>query len=372
LLFSACSKKQEKDAVKSITLEENDVSVQDDGAQGDLAEGNGTYDGSDDTAEGDSTYDDPDDIAEGDTYDDSDDIAEGDTYDGSDDIAEGDTYDGSDNTSEGDSTYDGSDDIAEGDTYDGSDDITENSLNQNDEINLDTTPSDKPKEDIQEESDTDSQSTSKKIIAIDAGHQSKGNSDKEPIGPGATTTKAKVSSGTSGVATGVAEYKLNLAISLKLKQELLDRGYEVYMIRETNDVDISNKERADMANQSGADIFLRIHADGSDNQDVNGASTLYPSRDNLYVDYLSDSSIALSKAVIDGICEDTGAKNRGAIARDDMSGINWCTIPVTIVEMGYMSNPKEDELMQTDDYQNKIVIGICDGIEEYYKNLESD
>ena len=205
-----------------------------------------------------------------------------------------------------------------------------------------------------------------KLIAIDAGHQSKGNNETEPIGPGSSTKKPKVSSGTRGIATNVPEYKLNLAIALKVKEELLDRGYEVYMIRETNDVNLSNRERATMANESGADLFIRIHADGSENTNVSGTSTLYPSKDNPYVSYLYKDSYALSKSIVDAICDRTGAKNRGAIARDDMSGINWCTIPVSIIEMGYMSNKKEDKLMQNEDYQDKMVQGICDGIDNYY------
>ncbi len=205
-----------------------------------------------------------------------------------------------------------------------------------------------------------------RMIAIDAGHQSKANNKKEPIGPGATVTKPKVSSGTKGIATGVPEYKLNLVIALKVKEELIQRGYEVFMIREKNEVNLSNRERAELANESGADLFIRIHADGSDNSEVSGTSTLYPSEDNPYVAELSEKSYALSKAIVDAMCKQTGAKNRGAIARDDMSGINWCEIPVSIIEMGYMSNKKEDKLMQTKKYQNKIVMGICDGIDDYY------
>ncbi|MGF7143579.1 N-acetylmuramoyl-L-alanine amidase [Anaerotaenia torta] len=212
----------------------------------------------------------------------------------------------------------------------------------------------------------------KRMIAIDAGHQGKGNSKKEPVGPGAKTKKAKVTSGTQGVATKVPEYKLTLVIALKVKEELINRGYDVFMIRETHDVDISNKERADMANESGADLFIRIHADGSENSSVSGTSTLYPSKDNPYVSHLSEDSYALSKAIVDSMCKLTKAKNRGAIARDDLSGINWCTIPVSVIEMGYMSNKKEDTLMQEEEYQDKLVQGICNGIDAYYEGKNRD
>lgn len=206
-----------------------------------------------------------------------------------------------------------------------------------------------------------------KIIAIDAGHQGKGNSEKEPIGPGASEMKAKVASGTQGTATGIPEYQLTLAVSLKLKQELIDRGYQVYMIRETNDVNISNAERAQMADKSGADIFVRVHANSLNDSSVQGALTMCQTSKNPYNGSLYSKSVSLSKAVVNGICNQTGFKNRGVQETDSMSGINWCNIPVTIVEMGFMSNADEDKKMATEEYRDKIVKGIADGIDAYYK-----
>lgn len=207
----------------------------------------------------------------------------------------------------------------------------------------------------------------KQLIAIDPGHQSRGNSNKEAVGPGSKTTKAKVASGTSGVSTRVPEYKLTLAVSLKLREELLKRGYDVVMTRDKNDVNISNKDRALLANKSGADICIRIHADGSSNRSVTGATTLYPSSRNPYVSNLSKASKRLANAVLTSYCEKTGIKNRGIVKRDDLTGTNWSKIPVIVLEMGFMSNPSQDKQMQDKSFQTKMVTGICNGIDRYYK-----
>ena len=78
------------------------------------------------------------------------------------------------------------------------------------------------------------------------------------------------------------------------------------------------------------------------------------------------ASQSLTNTLLNKFCATTGLLNKGVLLDDTMTGINWCTIPVTIIEMGFLSNPDEDCLMATDSFRTVMARGIADGIDAYF------
>ena len=205
------------------------------------------------------------------------------------------------------------------------------------------------------------------VICIDPGHQTKGDMSQEPVAPGSSEKKFKVSWGTQGVATKIPEYELTLSASKILKKDLEQMGFKVIMTRETNDVNITNSERAIFANDNNADLVIRIHADGSDDSSTTGASLHIPSQDSQYTSKIYPESNECAKLISLQMKQD-GFKVNSIYQRSDLTGFNWSKVPVVLVEMGFMSNPEEDQKMAETSYQEKMMKSVAEGAQSYFEN----
>jgi N-acetylmuramoyl-L-alanine amidase len=211
------------------------------------------------------------------------------------------------------------------------------------------------------------------VVVIDAGHQAQGDSSLEPIGPGSSSKKPRVSDGATGVVTHNPESKVNLEVALKLQKVLEAQGVKVVQVRTTQDVNISNSARAQVANKAAAAhpgtpvLFIRLHCDGISSSSANGLSTLIPEKNQWTGPILSESAKA-GRLVHAAALSATGASDRGVVTRADLSGFNWAKVPTVLVEMGFMSNATEDRKLGSADYQQKLAEGMGRGIVQYLKS----
>ena len=182
-----------------------------------------------------------------------------------------------------------------------------------------------------------------------------------PIDPTKKTVVVDAGHGGSrdgAVYEGIKEKDLTLAMSKKLEALLLAQGYNVVMTR-TTDVYMDLYDRADIANDVGADIFVSIHANAYEDPEIYGAMTYYhPS---------SGRGKRLAQAIQAPMCQVAGAKDKGV--RDaDFVVLRETDMCAVLVETGFMTNHNELMLLNDSDYQDKLVKGICEGIVRYLNN----
>ena len=200
------------------------------------------------------------------------------------------------------------------------------------------------------------------VIVIDPGHDLRANPATEPIGPGSSTHKIKDGGGTHGVVSGLTEAELNLKVALRLRSLLEAAGVLVVMTRtRTAGTSVGNVARARIANEAGAALFLRIHADGSTDPSARGTHTLYPALRRGWTDDFYPASKRAATIVQSELVRALGFPDRGLQERSDFTGFNWADAPVILVEMGFMTNPTEDRLLATNAYQRRAAVGLCRG-----------
>lgn len=206
------------------------------------------------------------------------------------------------------------------------------------------------------------------VICIDPGHALNSDPTMEPIGPGAAELKVRDPGGTSGAVSGVREPVVTLAIAIELKRLLEQEGATVVMTREGDTYHGGNRERAGVANRAGADLFIRIHCDGSGNPAIHGASTLYPELIPGWTDDIHAQSLQAAEAVQAALAGGLGVPDLGAVPRSDMTGFNWADVPAILVEAGFMSNAEEDLRLNDPAYQQQAARALSEGIKAYIRS----
>lgn len=198
------------------------------------------------------------------------------------------------------------------------------------------------------------------VICLDPGHGVTSASGQERVSPLSQETKAAYVSGAAG--NSQTEEEVNLAVAQLTRAGLEQLGAQVVMTRQTNEATVSNIERAQIANNAGADLCVRIHADGSEDSSVFGMSMQVPAGGLLGTPEIEQPSARAAEIILEEVTAATGARSRGLAPRSDLTGFNWSEVPCVLLEMGFLSNPQEDALLATDEYRQQIASGIVSGV----------
>jgi N-acetylmuramoyl-L-alanine amidase len=199
------------------------------------------------------------------------------------------------------------------------------------------------------------------LICLDPGHGTPAaiGRQTEPIGPGSAVRKIKDGGGAPGEAA------VALAIGLKTRTLLRKDGLRVAMTRTGPTYVGGNIDRARFCNVRHAALMIRIHADGSSNTALHGVQMLYPAFHKGWTDDIYAQSLRAARLVLSAVVSATGGTNLGLQARGDLTGFNWANVPAILIECGFMTNPRERSLLQSNAYQWKIARGLVTGTEAY-------
>lgn len=209
---------------------------------------------------------------------------------------------------------------------------------------------DKEKEKIDEEDLKDLPGLKGKHIVIDPGH---GGGDAGAIGP-----------------TGVMEKSVTLRVSLELQKLLEEEGATVTMTRET-DKPVSPKgdsasaieelqARCDVANKNSANVFISIHADSFTNPDARGSTGYYYGKSD------TDDGQRLADLLRRGLCEQIKTPSRGT-KPCNFYVVRHTDMPATLIELAFISNPEEEQILDSKEGIKKAALGLLNGLKEYFE-----
>ena len=183
--------------------------------------------------------------------------------------------------------------------------------------------------------------------------------------------KTKMTAGAIGVSSGNFEYDVTMSVANYLNAELVKRGYTVFLSRTTNNVNISNAKRAEMSNASSAEIYIKIEAPKSNDPSASGILGFIATSTNSHTGALYQKNYELCYDVLQTTCEQTGATRMGIYETDNLTSLNYCNMPATVLSVGFLSNKNDDIALSTDEYKKKLAVGMANGIDKYFESIDN-
>ena len=198
-------------------------------------------------------------------------------------------------------------------------------------------------------------------VVIDPGHQETTDNEQELYASWLSATKPRCTCGTTGVVTETPEYDLTLQYSLIIRDYLEQCGANVILTRDANDVNISNQERAQIANVNGADVFIRIHADAAGDSAASGVRVYTPDSGSY-----TDSSPAYAEQLAELVADAEGLEVNAVRATSLYTGLNYAnTLRSFQLSLGFLSNSDDEAVLVTEENRAAVAEAISVFCEEF-------
>lgn len=205
------------------------------------------------------------------------------------------------------------------------------------------------------------------VVCIDPGHQEISRIVTEPVGPGLSGTVTTTPGMAMGLHTLRRESIVALEISVMLRDVLTAQGATVVLTRDRQDIYVSNLDRCAIAEEAGAHVMLRLHCDYVDDTNRQGIA-IYSPRNSDYAQAVADETtyekmaqtlLNCTKAAVGYDLNDSTGRVR---LNDAYVGNNWAKMACFLIEMGYMTNVREDLLLSHPVYQRWLAEGMAEGV----------
>ena len=192
-------------------------------------------------------------------------------------------------------------------------------------------------------------------VVLDPGHQETADTEQELYASWLSATKPRCTAGAEGVVTGTPEYELTLDYSLIIADYLEQCGANVILTRDTNDVNISNQERAQIAVSNNADVFLRIHADAAGDSAASGVRVYIPDNGSY-----TDTSPAYAEQLAELVADAEGLEVNEVRATSLYTGLNYAnTIRAFQLSLGFLSNSDDETVLVNEENIARVAEAVA-------------
>ena len=158
---------------------------------------------------------------------------------------------------------------------------------------------------------------------------------------------------------GINEKDINYDIALRLEKILNESGYKVIFTHNDSEY-VSPYARAKLANRKGGDLYISIHQNAADNIDATGIETWYSIR--------NPRSLLLAEMIQNRLIGDTGAEDRGAKLTNGLIVVRETKMPSVLIECSFLSNEFERNMLNDENYRQKIAQSIAQAVDDFAVN----